>query len=125
MINALSSLYHPTQILADLQTLLETHGPYSPYLASLSGLTIAWIGDSNNILNEMLVTYPRLGINLRIATPVGYELDAGVLERARKGMEEEGGMGQIYHTNSPEDALLGADVVTTDTWCVPFPSSPS
>ena len=68
VINALSHLYHPTQILADIQTLLEVRTPFSDSLSSLSGLTISWIGDSNNILNEMIVTYPRLGINLQIAT---------------------------------------------------------
>ncbi|KAL8283420.1 hypothetical protein RQP46_005830 [Phenoliferia psychrophenolica] len=116
VINALSSLYHPTQILADLQTLLELHGPFSTHLTTLSGLTVSWVGDSNNILNEMMVTYPRLGINLQIATPVGYELDPLVLARANAGILAEGGTGKIIHTNSPEAAVKGADVVTTDTW---------
>ncbi|KAM0746149.1 putative ornithine carbamoyltransferase [Meredithblackwellia eburnea MCA 4105] len=116
VINALSSLYHPTQILADLQTLLELHGPFSTYLSSLSGLTVTWIGDSNNILNEMLVTYPRLGINLNIATPRGYDLDPVVLERMEEGLSKEGGSGKVFHTNDPLEALKGADVVTTDTW---------
>lgn len=118
VINALSHLYHPTQILADLQALLELHGPYSPYLSSLSGLTVAWVGDSNNILNEMMVTYPRLGINLQIATPKGYDLDAEVLARANAALEKEGGGGKIIHTHSPEEAVKGSDVITTDTWCV-------
>ncbi|SCV69671.1 BQ2448_1065 [Microbotryum intermedium] len=118
VINALSHLYHPTQILADLQTLLELHGPFSPYLSSLSGLTVAWIGDSNNILNEMMVTYPRLGINLQIATPKGYELEAEVLARVKSGLEGSvsGGHGKLVHTHSPEEALKNADVVVTDTW---------
>ena len=64
----------------------------------------------------MLVTYPRLGVNLRIATPVGYELDAQVLKRAKEGVLAEGGNGEIFLTNSPEEAVKGADVVTTDTW---------
>ena len=116
MINALSDKYHPTQILADLQTLLELHGPFSPYLSSLSGLTVAWVGDSNNILNEMLVTYPRIGINLQIATPKGYELDGEVLSRAKEGIEREAATGLILHSNSPEEAVKGADVIVTDTW---------
>ena len=119
VINALSSLYHPTQILADIQTLLEAKSTTTA-LSSLKGLTISWVGDSNNILNEMIVTYPRLGINLQIATPVGYALDPIIMERARKGLEEEGGAGKITHTHSPEEAVKGADVVTTDTWCVPL-----
>ncbi|SGY14443.1 BQ5605_C010g06184 [Microbotryum silenes-dioicae] len=118
VINALSHLYHPTQILADLQTLLELHGPFSPYLSSLSGLTVAWIGDSNNILNEMMVTYPRLGINLQVATPKGYELEPEVLARVKSGLESSGsgGHGKLVHTNSPEEAVKNADVVVTDTW---------
>ncbi|GAA5897812.1 ornithine carbamoyltransferase [Sporobolomyces salmoneus] len=116
VINALSHLYHPTQILADLQALLEVRQPFTTDLASLKGLTVAWVGDSNNILNEMMVVYPRLGVNLQIATPKGYELDQEVLDRANEGIKKEGGTGKIIHTNSPEEAVKNADVVTTDTW---------
>ncbi|GAA5971219.1 hypothetical protein JCM11641_004192 [Rhodosporidiobolus odoratus] len=116
VINALSHLYHPTQILADLQTLLEIRTPFTTDLSSLQGLTIAWVGDSNNILNEMMVTYPRLGVNLQIATPKGYDLDQEVLERANAGIKAEGGKGRIIHTHSPEEAVKGATVITTDTW---------
>ncbi|GAA5854068.1 hypothetical protein JCM8547_008213 [Rhodosporidiobolus lusitaniae] len=116
VINALSHLYHPTQILADLQTLLEIRTPFTTDLSSLEGLTIAWVGDSNNILNEMMVTYPRMGVDLQIATPEGYDLDAEVLERANAGIKAEGGKGKIIHTHSPEEAVKGAHVVTTDTW---------
>lgn len=116
VINALSHLYHPTQILADVQTLLEHYGATS--LSALQGRTVAWVGDSNNILNEMMVVYPRLGVNLQIATPKGYDLDQHVLDRANQGVKQEGGShaGKIVHTNSPEEAVKGADVVTTDTW---------
>ncbi|GAA6032675.1 hypothetical protein JCM8097_004874 [Rhodosporidiobolus ruineniae] len=116
VINALSHLYHPTQILADLQTLLELRTPFTTDLSSLEGLTIAWVGDSNNILNEMMVVYPRLGVNLQIATPKGYDLDQEVLDRANAGIKAEGGKGKIIHTHSPEEAVKGAHVVTTDTW---------
>ncbi|KAI7942329.1 hypothetical protein MJO28_012356 [Puccinia striiformis f. sp. tritici] len=93
--NALSSLCHPTQILADLVTLLES---CFPHLSSLSGLNVTWIGDLNNILNDMVVAYPRLGINLKIATPNGYPLDQHVLDR----MELV--------------AVQDADVSVTNTW---------
>ena len=116
VINALSHLYHPTQILADLQALLEVRQPFTTDLSSLKGLTISWVGDSNNILNEMMVTYPRMGINLQIATPKGYDLDQEVLDRANAGIKAEGGTGKITHSHSPEDAVKNADVVTTDTW---------
>lgn len=66
----------------------------------------------------MMVTYPRMGINLQIATPKGYELDQEVLKRATEGIEAAGSDGKIIHTNDPEAAVRGADVVTTDTWYV-------
>ncbi|BGP40800.1 ornithine carbamoyltransferase [Rhodotorula kratochvilovae] len=116
VINALSHLYHPLQILADLQTLIELRTPFTTDLSSLEGLTIAWVGDSNNILNEMMVTYPRLGVNLQIATPEGYPLEQEVLDRANEGLAKEGGKGKIIHTHSPEEAVKGASVITTDTW---------
>ncbi|KAK4051363.1 ornithine carbamoyltransferase [Microbotryomycetes sp. JL201] len=116
VINALSHLYHPTQILADLQTLLEVRSPFTTDLGSLSGLTVAWVGDSNNILNEMMVTMPRLGINLQIATPSGYDLDQEVLERAEQGIKAENGQGKITHTTKADEAVKNADVIVTDTW---------
>lgn len=122
VINALSHLYHPLQILADLQTLVELRTPFTTDLSSLEGLTIAWVGDSNNILNEMMVTYPRLGVNLQIATPEGYPLMQEALDRANEGIASEGGKGKIIHTHSPEEAVKGASVITTDTWCVSLAS---
>ncbi|POY75599.1 putative Ornithine carbamoyltransferase [Rhodotorula taiwanensis] len=116
VINALSHLYHPCQILADLQTLLEFRQPFSTDLSSLEGLTIAWVGDSNNILNEMMVTYPRMGVNLQIATPKGYDLEPEVVERANAGIKQEGGKGKIIYTNDPAEAVKNANVITTDTW---------
>jgi ornithine carbamoyltransferase len=96
VINALSSLYHPTQILADLLTMHETYAPamalpsasskgkpHSSLLAHLEqhvdplehlkGKKVAWVGDTNNIINEMLVTLPRLGMTVSVASPKGYD----------------------------------------------------
>jgi ornithine carbamoyltransferase len=119
VINALSDLYHPTQILADLLTLIETYSnPFvAPSLSSLSGLKIAWIGDSNNILNDMLLSFPRLNIDLSIATPKGYGLDQSVLDLSATCTKAEGGKGKISHTHDPLEAVSDADVVVTDTWC--------
>jgi len=128
VINALSHLYHPTQILADLLTMLETYSPSStatngdpPSLSSLRGLTIAWIGDSNNILNDMIVSFARLGIHLRVATPKGYPLEEVVMQTAREGLSSEriGGTATkevLHYFNSPEEAVKGADIIVTDTW---------
>lgn len=115
VINALSSLYHPTQILADLVTLLESFFPHSRHLSSLNGLNVTWIGDANNILNDMIVTYPRLGINLKIATPQGYPLEPQVLDRLRDQKDDHRG-GKLVHLHDPLAAVQDADVVVTDTW---------
>ncbi|KAK9899219.1 ornithine carbamoyltransferase [Cystobasidium minutum MCA 4210] len=121
VINALSHLYHPTQILADLLTMLETYSPNSTSLSSLRGLTVAWVGDSNNILNDMIVSFARLGINLRVATPKGYPLDELVMKTAQEGLSKEslnGGAAKsiLEYFNSPEEAVKGADIIVTDTW---------
>jgi len=118
VINALSSQFHPTQILADLLTLIETYSnPFiPPSLSSLRGLTVAWIGDSNNVLNDMILAFPRLGINLQIATPKGYVLDETVIATSKDCSKAEGGDGRMSHSHEPLEALRGANVVVTDTW---------
>ena len=67
VINALSDLYHPLQMLADLVTIQETFN-------TIDGISVAWIGDANNVLNSWLVTGPRLGLKMKVATPIGYVL---------------------------------------------------
>jgi ornithine carbamoyltransferase len=112
VINALTAKFHPLQILADLMTLYESFvsNPLETNnLPELPPLTISWVGDSNNILNSMLVTYPRLGLNVRVATPPGYPIDNDVLRYAKKH-------GPIFISNSPEEAVKGSDIIVTDTW---------
>lgn len=123
VINALSHLYHPSQILADLLTMLETYSssPAEPSLSSLRGLTVAWIGDSNNILNDMIVSFARLGINLRVATPKGYALDEAVIRTAEEGLSAERSGGSatkdvLQYFADPLEAVKGADILVTDTW---------
>jgi ornithine carbamoyltransferase len=129
--NALSDLWHPTQILADLLTMHEhAHllGPNATGEIPASGsrpgrtelpalpenLTITWVGDSTNILHDMLVAYPRLGMKVRVATPPqkAYQCPAPVWDRVLELGCEKG----ITWTNDPVEALHGADVVVTDTW---------
>lgn len=120
VINALSHLYHPTQILADLLTMLETYSAKSMQLSSLQGLTVAWVGDSNNILNDMIVSFARLGINLRVATPSKYPLEELVMKTAEEGLAKEKLSGAtstvLTYCSSPEEAVKGADIIVTDTW---------
>lgn len=122
VLNALSSLWHPTQILADLLTLHE-HAHLFPIehppaekgrLAKLGPLTVAYVGDSANVLHDMLVTYPRLGHKLRIASPENerYRAPKAVWDRVVELGCDKG----IHWTADPREAVQGADVVVTDTW---------
>jgi ornithine carbamoyltransferase len=102
VINGLSDLYHPCQILADLQTIREVKG-------GLSGLKIAWVGDGdNNVVNTFIVAAAKLNLNLNIACPKEY--------RPRKEVLEEAGSAKIHITEDPIEAVTDADVVITDTF---------
>ncbi|KAF7986807.1 hypothetical protein HWV62_20440 [Athelia sp. TMB] len=127
VLNALSSLWHPTQILADILTLHENahlfDSSIKPHtenpdrfqlhdLPKLRPLTIAYVGDPANVLNDMLVTYPRLGHKLRIASPPAYQCEPRVWERVKELGCDKG----IWWGSDPREAVHGADVVVTDTW---------
>jgi ornithine carbamoyltransferase len=103
VINGLTDLLHPCQIMADLQTIRENFGP------ELADVKVAWVGDGNNMANSWLNAAYRLGFELRLAYPAGYEPDAEILERAR-------GAANIVVTHDPREAVEGADVVNTDVW---------
>ncbi|EED96227.1 hypothetical protein THAPSDRAFT_997 [Thalassiosira pseudonana CCMP1335] len=108
VINALSDLHHPLQTLADLMALEDHFG-------DLKGKTLAWVGDGNNVLHDLALGGAKLGMNIRIATPVGYEADAGVLDTTRK-LAAESGTEDVFLTNVAAEAVKGSDVVVTDTW---------
>jgi ornithine carbamoyltransferase len=103
VINGLTDLLHPCQIMADLLTIRENLGE------DLSSLKVAWVGDGNNMANSWLNAAYRLGFELRLAFPAGYEPDAAILERAR-------GVTRVTVTHDPREAVAGADVVNTDVW---------
>ncbi|CAH1799750.1 unnamed protein product [Owenia fusiformis] len=107
VINGLSDLYHPLQILADFITLQE-------YFGYLQGLKIAWVGDGNNITHSFLMGCPLMGIELRIATPKGYEVDPAVMHDALKLSAKHGSC--ISISNDPKEVAYRADVIVTDTW---------
>ncbi|XP_041858427.1 ornithine transcarbamylase, mitochondrial [Melanotaenia boesemani] len=107
IINGLSDLYHPIQILADFLTLQEHYG-------SLSGLTISWIGDGNNVLHSFMMTAAKLGVHLKIATPKGYEPEKRVIEEAQRLSKQHGT--QLVLTSDPMEAAQGSNVLVTDTW---------
>lgn len=103
VINGLTDYLHPCQLLADLLTLREEFG------RDLSGLTVAWIGDGNNVANSWLTAARVLRFELRIAAPTGYGPDPKLQARAERE-------GTVSVTTDPIEAVTGAHVVTTDTW---------
>jgi ornithine carbamoyltransferase len=103
VINGLTDLSHPCQIVADLLTVIE-HGK------ALPGLEMAWLGDGNNVLNSVVEAAGLMRFNLRIAVPQGYESDSHFIDAAR------GAGATITVTRDAAQAVAGADIVVTDTW---------
>lgn len=103
VINGLTDLLHPCQVMADLLTVRENSGP------ELRERRVAWIGDGNNMANSWLNAAYRFGFELRLACPEGYGPDQAILERAAA-------RGHILLTTDPAEAIEGADVVNTDVW---------
>jgi ornithine carbamoyltransferase len=103
VINGLTDLLHPCQVLADLLTVQEVFGD------DLRGRRIAWVGDGNNMANSWLNAAFRFGFELRLACPEGYRPDATILDRAC-------GATKILLTDDPAEAVENAEVVNTDVW---------
>jgi ornithine carbamoyltransferase len=107
VINGLSNEYHPCQIMADVMTAYEKFG-------KIKGMKVAFIGDGNNVAHSWLNAAARLGFDVTIASPEGYEPNPAILARAK---EEAKATGAKLHTcRDPKEAVAGADVVTTDVW---------
>jgi ornithine carbamoyltransferase len=104
IINGLTDLLHPCQILGDLFTVFEKKGRHE-------GLRVAYVGDGNNIANTWVEAAARLPIILVLACPAGYDPDGGILDRAMKDAP-----GRIHLYRDPREAVSGADVVYTDVW---------
>jgi len=107
VINALSDLEHPCQALADLLTIYEKKG-------ELEGLTLAFIGDGNNVAHSLLLASALTGLNFRIASPAGYAVNEKILNLARQYAAESGS--NILCTEDPQQAVAQADIVYTDVW---------
>ncbi|MGA1931554.1 ornithine carbamoyltransferase [Arcobacter sp. YIC-464] len=106
VINGLTNEYHPVQLMADYMTIQE---------AGLEdNLVVAYVGDGNNLAHSWLNLAGKLGFELRIATPKGYEVDAQILEKALEFAKESGA--KITIGNDPKEACKNATVITTDTW---------
>ena len=107
VINALSDLEHPCQALADLLTIYEKRG-------RLEGVTLAYIGDGNNVAHSLLLAASLAGVNFRIASPDGYRVQERILHLAQGYAIDSGA--EIFCTEEPRLAVSGADVVYTDVW---------
>lgn len=103
VINGLTDLLHPCQLMADLMTIEERMG-------NVRGKKIAWVGDGNNMANTYITVAERMGFELALACPDAYQPDEDILEDAQaRGAK-------VRIAQSPQDAVTGADVVVTDTW---------
>ncbi|MDR5694307.1 MAG: ornithine carbamoyltransferase [Armatimonadota bacterium] len=107
VINALSDLEHPCQVIADLLTIYEKR-------RRLEGLRIAWIGDGNNVCHSLLLGAAKMGMHIVVATPEGYAPREDVVERAQTSAARSGG--RIQLTQDPREAASGADIIYTDVW---------
>lgn len=107
VINGLTDDLHPCQALADYFTLREVFG-------DLSGRKIAYVGDGNNMAHSLMLGAPKVGMDIAIASPNGYWVDAKYLERARAAAAEAGT--KVILTTDPREAADGASVVYTDVW---------
>ena len=106
VINGLTDSYHPVQLLADYMTMVE--------YGITEKATVAYIGDGNNMTHSWLMLAAKIGFNLKIATPKGYEVDSKILQDALKMAKKSGA--KITVMNDPKEAIHNATIVTTDTW---------
>lgn len=107
VINGLTDLMHPCQILADLFTVYEVKG-------KLQGLKMAYVGDGNNVANSLLQGCAKTGMDIYVATPAGYGCDGTITEQAKQAAAKSGC--KLVLTTDPEEAVRDADVIYTDTW---------
>ena len=105
VINGLTDSCHPVQLMADYLTVLE---------CGIKNPIVAYVGDGNNVANSWLMLAAKLGFELRIATPIGYECDQEIIAKALEIAKESGAV--ISFSNDPKVATARANVVTTDTW---------
>lgn len=115
VINALCDSFHPLQAVADFLTIYETFSP-KPKASDVSslgleGLKIAWVGDANNVLFDMAIGASKMGVEMAVATPKGYEIPSEMLQ-----LIQGSGNGKLTQTNVPEEAVKNADILVTDTW---------
>lgn len=107
VINGLTDLDHPCQALADLETIAEHKG-------ELKGLKVAYVGDGNNVAHALVIAAAHVGMHVAVATPVGYECDATIMEQAQQIALVNGG--SVLATHDPVEAVKNADAIYADVW---------
>lgn len=107
VINGLSDLAHPCQVLADYQTIYEHKG-------KLQGIKLAYVGDGNNMAHSLMIGGAKLGVHVSVASPEGYEPDAAVVQQAQQFAKATGAIIEVVH--DPQAAVLNADVIYSDVW---------
>lgn len=107
VINGLTDLYHPCQALADLLTIYEQKG-------KLKGLKLAYIGDGNNVAHSLMIACTKVGMDVSIASPKGYHPDKTITARCEDFAIQAGA--NMVITESPQEAVQGADIIYTDVW---------
>ena len=107
VINGLTDVFHPCQALADLETIAENKG-------ELKGLKVAYVGDGNNVAHSLVIACAHVGMDVAVATPVGYECDPAIIEKARDIALVNGS--EILVTTNPVEAVKDADAVYADVW---------
>ncbi|THX16121.1 ornithine carbamoyltransferase [Aureobasidium pullulans] len=119
VINALSDLYHPLQTIADFLTIHEAF-PSSQTSnvqgLGLEGMKIAWVGDANNVLFDLAIGAMKLGVDISVATPKGYEIPATMRQIIQDAAKTSPKAGSLIETTVPEEAVKNADILVTDTW---------
>lgn len=107
VINGLTDLYHPCQALADLLTIQEKKG-------SLAGQKLCYVGDGNNVAHSLMIASAKVGMDVTIASPAGYEPNAAITKMAKEFAAASGS--KIVITNDPFEGVNGADAIYTDVW---------
>ncbi|MUT64989.1 ornithine carbamoyltransferase [Paenibacillus sp. NEAU-GSW1] len=107
VINGLSDLSHPCQAMADYQTILEHKGTFE-------GVKLAYVGDGNNVVHSLMMGAAKLGVDISIATPEGYEPDASLVQQSKDYAKETGA--KIHICRDPKEAVAEADFIYSDVW---------
>ena len=120
VINALTDDHHPLQAITDISTMFaikaRRDSKFKQSSSNIDGMKLAWVGDANNVLFDLAIAGVKMGVDVHVATPAGYEIPAAMLEKINGSDDTIRQRGSLQQTNVPEEAVKDADVIVTDTW---------